>query len=141
MVLMPIIFMMTSVQIQAQGITGHWKTIDDETGEARSIVEIYKEGDEFYGKIVELLDEEAPEICEKCKGEKKDQPMAGLVIIEGMVRNGGRYDGGSITDPANGKEYKCRIERDGDILKVRGFIGLSLLGRTQEWQRVENFDQ
>ncbi|KQS45865.1 hypothetical protein ASG38_14725 [Flavobacterium sp. Leaf359] len=124
---------------QAQSVTGRWKTFDDETGAAKSIVEIYEKNDKIYGKVVEILEKgKEDKTCEKCKGSKKDKPIKGLVIIEGLSKNDDTWEGGTILDPKNGKEYKCHINLENkDKLKVRGYIGFSLLGRTQYWTRVE----
>ena len=123
----------------AQDVVGTWKTIDDNTGKVRSHVEIYKEGGLVYGKIVKLVDPKEPNpICDKCKGDDKDKPVVGLVIIKGLEKDDDEYSGGKILDPENGKLYKCYISlEDPDKLKVRGYIGISLLGRTQYWQRLK----
>ena len=127
-----------SLGLQAQTVTGKWKTIDDETGEAKSVVEIYKQNGKVYGKVVEILDPKKRGLpCDKCTGTDKDKPILGLVIIKGLKKDGNEYNDGTITDPNNGKVYKCYIELDGpNKLDVRGYIGFSLLGRTQTWTRV-----
>lgn len=122
----------------AQDVFGKWKTIDDESGEAKSIVEIYKQNGEVYGKIVEIIDPSKRDVaCDKCPGSDKNKPILGLVIIKGLEKDGDEYNGGTIMDPNNGKVYKCYIElEDANTLNVRGYIGFSLLGRTQQWLRV-----
>ena len=124
--------------IMAQSAIGSWKTIDDEDGTAKSHVSIYKENGKLYGKIIKLIDPEST-ICTKCKGDKKDQPIEGMVIMWDLQEDGANeWNGGKIMDPKNGKEYKCKIElEDQNTLNVRGFIGFSLLGRTQTWYRLE----
>lgn len=124
-------------QAKAQDIYGHWKTVDDETGKAKSIVEIYQEDGKVYGKIIELLDPPEPNpLCTECGGELKDAPIIGLQIINGLSKDGDEYNDGRILDPNNGKTYKCYITlEDDDTLKVRGYVGFSLLGRTQYWIR------
>ncbi len=128
----------TVITAVAQDVTGKWKTIDDETGEAKSIVEIYKENGKVYGKVVEIFDAKKRNLkCVKCTGSDKNKPIMGLVIIKGLEKDGDEYNGGTITDPNNGKVYKSYIELEGpNTLKVRGYIGFSLLGRTQTWKRV-----
>ena len=121
---------------------GRWKTFDDETGEAKAIVEIWEEDGVLYGRVVQTLQETEdgkPHICEKCEGELKGVPVVGLRIIWDMERRGGGWEGGRILDPENGKIYRTKMSLNdaGKALKVRGFIGISLLGRTQIWQRVE----
>ena len=122
----------------AQDVTGKWKTLDDETGEAKSIVEIYKQNGKIYGKVVEILNPKKKNAtCDECPGSDKGKPIMGIVIIKGLEKDGDEYNGGTIMDPNNGKVYKCYIELDGaNKLDVRGYIGFSLLGRTQTWTRV-----
>ena len=123
----------------SQTAVGTWKTIDDEDGKAKSNIEIYEKDGKLYGKIIKLIDPERT-ICTKCKGDKKDKPIEGMVIVWDLEQKSGtEWDGGKILDPKNGKEYKCLIElKDANTLKVRGFIGVSLFGRTQYWYRVES---
>jgi uncharacterized protein (DUF2147 family) len=123
----------------SQTVIGKWKTIDDETGKAKSIVEIYERSGKIYGKILEILEEEnRNRKCDLCSGVEKDKPILGMTIIKGLTKDGDEYSGGKILDPKNGKQYKCYITLDGkDKLKVRGYIGISLLGRTQTWARVK----
>lgn len=121
-----------------QSPTGTWVTIDDETGKPKSHVQISERGGKLYGKVVELINPRFT-ICGECEGDKKDQPIKGMEILWGLSPDGDEWNGGYIMDPANGKEYKCKIELDGaNTLKVRGYIGFSLLGRTQTWQRLES---
>ena len=119
-------------------IEGKWKTIDDETGKAKSIVEIYKKSDgKYYGKVVQLLMKPENNNCINCKDDRKNKPILGLEIIRGLSKDDGDFDGGTITDPKNGKTYKCTISRSGDKLNVRGYIGFSLIGRTQTWMKAD----
>lgn len=124
--------------VQAQ-VTGRWKTVDDETGQAKSIVEIYEKDGKVYGKVVEILNPAKKNAtCTKCKGADKDKPILGLVIIKGLTKDGDEWTDGDILDPSKGKLYSCTIELDGkDTLNVRGYMGISLLGRTQTWTRVK----
>lgn len=118
-------------------IEGKWKTIDDETGKPKSIVEITKKSDgKYYGKIVQLLAKPANNNCVACKDDRKNKPLVGLEIIRGLSKDGSEFSGGTITDPKSGKTYKCNIKREGDKLNVRGYVGFSLIGRTQTWQKV-----
>ena len=127
-------------------IAGQWRTIDDKTGKEKSIVEIYIQNGMAIGKIIRVLDK--PEggkdlKCDKCRGELKNRPVIGLQIINDMTRRGDEWAGGTILDPDNGKTYRCKITlgTDGNHLEVRGFIGISLLGRTQVWQRFAEATQ
>jgi len=132
-------FALGTFMTQAQSATGKWKTIDDQTGEAKSIVEIYEKDGKIYGKVVEILNPAKKDSkCIDCKGADKDKPILGLTIIKGLSKDGKEWSGGQILDPNNGKLYKCSITHNGkDKLNVRGYIGISLLGRTQTWHRVQ----
>lgn len=128
--------------IQAQSVEGRWKTIDDETGKAKSIVEIYKKDGKLYGRIVELFrepNEEQDPVCKECEGAKHNQKINGMVIIEGMVfdADDNEWDDGTILDPKNGTVYDCKLWLDEDNsnqLKVRGYVAFFF--RTQTWVRV-----
>lgn len=123
----------------SQTVIGRWKTVDDETGKEKGIVEIYEKNGKVYGKIVEILeDEHRHKKCTLCEGEDKNKPILGLTFIKGLKKDGEEYNGGKVLDPKNGKLYKCYITLvNKDKLKVRGYIGVSLFGRTQYWYRVK----
>ncbi len=125
--------------VQSQSVTGKWKTIDDETGKPASFVEIYEQDGSLYGKVLEILKEgtEPDAICDKCSDDRKDQPIVGMQIIRRLKKKGDQWAGGTILDPNNGKEYKCYLELvEDNKLKLRGYIGFSLIGRTQYWYRA-----
>jgi uncharacterized protein (DUF2147 family) len=136
-----ILFLFVSMIINAQHhkVIGKWKTIDDITGKAKSIVEIYEKSGKFYGKVVDIIeDERKKDLCVNCSGEDKDRPIVGMTIIKGLLQEGNEYTSGKILDPKSGKLYKCYIVvEEHDLLKVRGYIGFSMLGRTQYWHRVK----
>lgn len=118
-------------------IEGKWKTIDDETKQPKSVVEIYKKSDgKYYGKITQLLIKPENPNCVACKDDRKGKPLTGLEIIRGLKKEGNEFTGGTITDPKTGKTYKCTITKSGDQLNVRAYVGVSLMGRTQTWQKV-----
>lgn len=122
----------------AQKITGEWETYDDETNEKKALIEIYQTGDLYFAKIVKSYISDNTAICTNCPGAKKDTPISGLVIIEDLKKDGDEYNGGEILDPQNGKTYKCYLELISDNkLKVRGYLGFSLFGRTQYWRRKQ----
>ena len=132
-----ILLMFSSTSI-GQTISGKWKTIDDETGEEKSVVQIWKSKDGlFYGKIMKIFDESKKDnVCDKCDEDdaRYNKKIIGMKIIMKMKKTGANeWSGGTILDPNNGKVYKCKISRDGDNLSMRGFIGFSLIGRTQTW--------
>jgi uncharacterized protein (DUF2147 family) len=122
----------------AQDITGKWKTIDDKTGQAKSIIEIYVKNDKYFGKIIEIFDKsKRDKLCEKCEDQDKNKPVLGLVIIKNIKKEGSSFENGTITDPENGKTYSCSLTPSKNKLKVRGFIGFSMFGRNQTWEKVE----
>lgn len=122
---------------QTNQIEGVWITQDDETGKKKSEVLLYKNEGKLYGKILNLLlEEDKGKLCVNCKGENKNLAIEGMVIVEGLELNGKTWEEGTILDPKSGKTYSCYITFENDnILKVRGYIGFSLLGRTQKWIR------
>lgn len=124
-----------STYAQYNDISGKWTTIDDDTGKEKSIVEIFKKSNgKYYGKIIKLLQTPENNNCVKCKDDRKNKPLIGLEIIRDLKKQGDEFTSGTITDPKTGKTYKCTISRDGEKLNVRGYIGFSLIGRTQTWK-------
>ena len=118
----------------AQDITGKWTTIDDNTGKERSVVEIYKKGDKYFGKVSDMyLEPHEPKdpICDLCTDERKDQQTLGMEIIRNMEKDGDEYSGGDILDPENGKVYRCKLWIEDGKLMVRGYVAFFF--RTQEW--------
>jgi uncharacterized protein (DUF2147 family) len=125
------------------GVAGHWKTIDDETGTERSIVAIAEVNGELQGRIVKVFlrpDEKPGAVCDACEGAHKGQPIVGLTFLWGLKRDGSEWNGGAILDPNNGKVYNAKLSLadDGQKLRVRGYIGMPMLGRTQVWLREPN---
>ena len=122
---------------QINQIEGVWITQDDETDKKKSEVLLYKNEGKLYGKILNLLlEEDKGKLCVNCKGENKNLAIEGMVIVEGLELNGKTWEEGTILDPKSGKTYSCYITFENEnTLKVRGYIGFSLLGRTQKWIR------
>ena len=123
-----------------QSPLGTWTTIDDDTGKAKSTVEIYEaDNGTLSGRVLEVMQSEQGDnpVCKECTGERKNQPIEGMVILWGAKRDGDAWKGGKILDPAKGKIYSLKLEpiNNGAKLEVRGFMGFSLLGRTQTWVR------
>lgn len=121
---------------------GRWKTVDDATGRAKSIVTIWEQDGMLYGRIEALLDPPANDPdpkCIRCAGDLKNQRVIGMHILWDLKKNGDQWSGGKVLDPNNGKTYRCSIavEDGGRKLKVRGFTGFSLIGRTQYWLREQ----
>lgn len=126
----------------AQTPIGTWKTIDDKTNQPKSHIEIYEKGGKLYGKVVKFLRANADpnRRCTDCSGSKKNQLIMGMNVLENMELKDGMWKNGVITDPENGKEYSCRMwlkQGNPNELVVRGFLGISLLGRSQTWYRVQ----
>ena len=128
-------------QVQAQSPLGTWKTIDDVEKRAKSLLEIYEVNGKLHGKVIKTFpgpDDDPNPICDQCSGAKKNKPIIGMEIMWDLEKDGDEWEGGKIMDPENGKVYDCYIELVNPTkLKVRGFIGFSLLGRTQYWYREE----
>jgi uncharacterized protein (DUF2147 family) len=135
-----ILFIATGQLAFGQEVKGKWKTIDDETQEPKSIVEVFERDGKLFGKIVKLFrkpGEDQDPVCDDCE---KDDPrylkkIIGMEIMREMVLADGEYEGGDILDPKSGKVYKCRIWLEGNELKVRGYWGPFY--RTQTWLRTQ----
>ncbi len=121
-------------------IIGKWKTIDDETNEPKSIVQIFEKDGKYFGKIIKLFlkdgDDQNP-TCDKCDSDdpRKDQPSLGMEIIQGLQEYEGAYSWGTILDPGKGKVYKCKLWVEDEKLQVQG--SFLFISRTQTWHRVE----
>ncbi|KRA74804.1 hypothetical protein ASD78_10840 [Lysobacter sp. Root667] len=119
---------------------GNWVTIDDKTKKPKSVVEIYEAKDgRLAGRVTKVLqsDRGPHPVCDKCSGDRKDKPVEGMVILWGVRKHGDTWEDGKILDPATGKIYSVKVTPvdGGKKLDVRGFMGFSLLGRTQTWVR------
>jgi len=120
----------------SQEILGKWKTVDDNTGTEKSIVEIYKKEGKIYGKVVEIFNKAKQDVkCVECEGEDKDKPVIGMNIIKGLEKDGNVYNDGTITNPENGKVYDCRLKVVDNKLQVRGYV--AFFYRTQYWIPME----
>ena len=128
-----LLFVASSAMALSQRDTavGYWKTIDDETGQAKSIVKIYEVDGKFYGRVDKLLLKPGA-LCEKCEGDDHNKPIQGMVIMWGMNSDGnGEYSGGHIFDPEKAKTYRGSMWlKDGNLM-VRGYLGPFF--RTQKW--------
>lgn len=123
----------------ADSPAGRWKTIDDATGKAKSVVEVYQARDGSYaGRVVEILDtKDGPNpACDKCKGAQHGKPIKGMVILWGLKPDGaGKWSGGRVLDPENGKDYKAKLELQDGGRKL-GMSGcIAFLCRQQVWLR------
>ncbi|MFY0687080.1 MAG: DUF2147 domain-containing protein [Cyclobacteriaceae bacterium] len=122
----------------SQSAIGTWKTIDDETGREKSVVEIFEKDGKVYGKIIQLFrlpDEDPDPICDECDDDdpRYNQKVLGMEIIKDMVldKDDNEYVDGTILDPANGNVYDCKMWVEDGELQVRGYI--AFLFRTQTW--------
>ncbi len=127
---------------QTDSPVGTWQTIDDHTGQPKALVQIAQDGNgSFSGKVIKGLgpNDQPDRRCTACTDARKDQPILGMTIINDMKKDGDGWDHGQILDPENGKIYKCKmhLEDGGNKLVVRGYIGVSLLGRSQTWVRQQ----
>lgn len=134
------LFFMASALAQDTSIVGKWKTIDDETNEPKSIVEIFEKDGKYFGKIVQLLKEREDGRESRCydcpEGDpRKDQPTLGMEILKDLEKTGDEYGSGTILDPQKGKIYTCKLWVEDGNLMVRGYIAFFF--RTQTWYRVE----
>lgn len=121
-------------QIDAQSIFGTWKTIDDETGKPKSIVEIFEKDGKAFGKIIKLFrepNENQDPICDKCTDDRKDQKILGMEIIREMMQDDDEWEDGTIMDPKKGTVYDCKMWVEDGNLQVRGYIAFFF--RTQTW--------
>lgn len=133
-----LLLLLASAAHAQSGVNGRWRTIDDHTGKPKSIVQIREHDGTITGTIETLLNPSKPNpICDLCSGTKKNQPVVGLEILWGFHRDGAQWTGGQVLDPETGKVYSATItiEDGGKKLKLRGYIGISLIGRTQYWLR------
>lgn len=136
--LFTVLLFLVSFSMQSQGVFGKWKTVDDETGANKSIVEIYKKNGKVFGKVIEILEPfDKKTLCQNCEGDYKDKPILGFEIIKDLQKQGEYYKNGTIFDAENGKEYRCRIklEEETGELQVRGYIAFLYL--TQYWVRYQ----
>jgi uncharacterized protein (DUF2147 family) len=138
-ILLNIVFSLVAAELSPVGL---WKTIDDNSGQPKGLVRIREINGQFDGRIEKIFpkpgDDPAPK-CDKCDGARRNQPVLGMTILWGLTKQGEDYQGGEILDPENGKIYraKMKLADGGKKLEVRGFIGVSLFGRSQIWLREE----
>jgi uncharacterized protein (DUF2147 family) len=139
-----VLFVVSAVSLNAAELTpvGLWKTIDDNTGRAKGLVRIRETNGQYEGRVEKAFpkpgEDPAPK-CIKCDGARHNQPVLGMTILWGLTKQGDEYQGGEILDPENGKIYRAKMKLvdGGNKLEVRGYIGISLLGRSQIWLREE----
>ena len=145
--LIGIALVFTSISSYATSIEGYWKSIDDRTGEQQSIIEIRKGADgRYHGKIAyryPVPGGAALINCTKCPPPYTNQPILGLEIFSGFKEDPNKrnaYVDGKILEAKSGKIYKAKanLSADGKRLRLRGYVGISALGRTQVWIRTDS---
>lgn len=129
-----LLFFLPMIAFAGGSPVGVWKSVDDETNEAKAHIEIYEKNGQLFGKIIKLLKKPGAK-CTKCEGADKNKPIEGMRILWGMSKDGSEWEGGRIFDPEKGKSYRCKLwlGKDGR-LNVRGYLGLFF--RTQKWLRI-----
>jgi uncharacterized protein (DUF2147 family) len=120
---------------------GLWEQVDETSGKAESWFRITERNGVYEGAIVKIFykpGEDQNWVCDKCEGAERGAPVLGLMLIKGMRRNGDTYEDGTIMDPRDGSVYRAlmRLSADGRKLEVRGYLGISLFGRSQIWNRL-----
>lgn len=120
-----------------QNAVGHWQVVNGD-GSPGGKVDTYIEAAKLFGRVTEVRPGRTPmDLCDKCSGQYRNQLILGMVIMRNFHAQGDDWIDGTAVDPENGKEYKAKIWAvDKDTLRMRGFIGISLLGRTETWKRI-----
>lgn len=141
---MQILLFVRSAQAEPSNpIVGTWETVDDQTQQVKSLVELSSDGQVVTGKVVKILDAKAdPDArCHLCQGALHDKPILGMTFLWGLRPNDAArrsWEHGTVLDPSNGKEYRCRVRLlDDGRLEIRGFVGVPLFGRSQTWHRAK----
>ena len=134
------ILMLSTCLVSSQSIFGKWKTIDDRTGKPKAVIDIYAKDGLMYGHVVKVLEKgKENALCVKCDDDRKDKPILGMTIIEGLKENvNGEWKGKTLFDPEQAMTFRCKIwlnPENSNELKVRGY--LMFIYRTQTWIRVE----
>lgn len=129
--------------VSHSAVAGYWQTIDPETNIPSSVIRVKRVGTSYEGSIAKIYVENhhrATDICHACKGRQKNKPMLGLTIITRMKCSVYACHDGKILDPRDGKLYHASMMliNNGKQLKVRGYIGIPLFGRTVVWNRLSH---
>jgi uncharacterized protein (DUF2147 family) len=130
-----------SVRAAEPSAVGLWEQVDEKSGKPESWFKITERNGVYVGNIVKIFfkpGEDENWVCDKCEGDERGKPVLGLALIKGMQRKGLEYENGTIMDPRDGSVYSAlmKISADGQKLEVRGFLGISFLGRSQMWNRL-----
>jgi uncharacterized protein (DUF2147 family) len=133
----------TSASLRAAepSAVGLWEQVDEKSGKPESWFKITERNGAYEGNIVKIFfkpGEDENWVCDKCEGSERGKPVLGLALIKGMQRSGSSYENGTIMDPRDGAVYRAlmKLSPDGQKLEVRGYLGISLFGRSQVWNRL-----
>ena len=134
-----LVLLTITISINAQTIFGKWHSTNEDTGEVDSVIEVYKKDGKAFAKVLEIKNPDRKNaVCNLCEGKNKNKPILGLNILTGLEKDDDEWSGGKILDPRNGKVYKCYIKLEKpNKLKIRGYIGFALIGKTAYWTRAE----
>ena len=128
-----------SISMNSHTIFGKWHSTNEETGKVDSVIEVYEKNGKAFAKVVEIKNPDRKNaLCDLCEGKNKNKPILGLNILTGLEKDDDEWSGGKILDPRNGKVYKCYIKlEDPNKLKIRGYAGIPIFGKTVYWDRKE----
>lgn len=135
-----VVFALLSLSASGQTVFGKWKTIDDTSGELKSVVEIYERNGKVFGRVIQTFPKpgQNPDpVCSKCdsEDERYNKKIIGMEIMKDLIKSGNEYTNGNILDPENGKVYRCKVWLEGVNLKLRGYWGP--FWRTQTWLKAD----
>ena len=138
-ILLTLVLLTITIASNSQTIFGNWHSTNEDTGEIDSVIEVYEKDGKAFAKIIDIKDVKRKNaVCDLCEDENKNKPILGLNILTGLTKDDNEWSGGTILDPRNGKVYKCYIKLvEPNKLKIRGYIGVSLFGKTAYWERAE----
>jgi uncharacterized protein (DUF2147 family) len=133
-----LLFILTLIPNMACGqVTGLWKTVDDQDGREIAIVEIFEKDNKLFGRVIKVLPKAKRTICERCSGDLKGKPITGMLLLQNLTITPTGGENGKVLDPSSGHTFSCYIELVGqDKLKLRGYLGMPSIGRTQYWYRI-----
>jgi uncharacterized protein (DUF2147 family) len=135
-----LLFLLTFIPEMVCGqVTGLWKTIDDQDGREIAIVEIFEKDNKLFGKVIRILPAAKRTICEHCSGSLKNKPILGMLLLQNLTITPTGGENGKVLDPSSGRTFSCYVELvNQDKLKLRGYLGIPSIGRTQYWYRVSS---
>jgi len=136
---------LSSARASEPTIAGVWQQVDPDTGGVGGLIAFSEKGGVWEGHIVKTYPEpgDPPNpTCSRCTDDRKGKPILGLRLIQNAKRSGLKYEGGTILDPRNGSQYtvELTLSPDNHTLTVRGFVGVTLFGQSQQWKRLSESD-